>query len=167
MCEVAFGLACWRLTWSSVGKVCPNVETEARDHIWCAKYLLEGDANGAGCHTNYSTRAMREDGGFEVIKKVILNLSLRHTEHNSSYGEGNERRLARKHDSASINQFSWGVANRDCSIRGGVTQRRQAKRPTSNMDPYIVTGLLAETTIPWEPTLVAEPLATQKLALNV
>ncbi|KAJ0639973.1 putative glutamine synthetase [Helianthus annuus] len=50
---------------------------------------------------------MREDGAFEVIKKVIINLSLRHTEHNSAYGEGNERRLGGKHDSASINQFSW------------------------------------------------------------
>ncbi|KAJ0512505.1 Glutamine synthetase [Helianthus annuus] len=116
---------------------------------------------------------MREDGGFEVIKKVILNLSLRHTEHNSAYGEGNERRLARKHDSASINQFSWGVANRDCSIRGGRDTKKagkgylEDKRPTSNMDPYIVTRLLAETTILWEPTLEAKALATQKLALNV
>ena len=35
------------------------------------------------------------------------------------------------------------------------------------MDPYVVTGLLAETTILWEPTLEAESLAAQKLALNV
>ncbi|MFS7986045.1 putative glutamine synthetase [Helianthus anomalus] len=119
------------------------------------------------------TTAMREDGGFEVIKKVILNLSLRHTEHNSAYGEGNERRLGRKHDSVSINQFSWGVANRDCSIRGARDTKKagkgylEDKRPTSNMHPYIVTGLLAETTVLWEPTLEAEALATQKLALNV
>lgn len=41
------------------------------------------------------------------------------------------------------------------------------RRPASNMDPYTVTGLLAETTILWEPTLEAEALAAQKLALNV
>lgn len=41
------------------------------------------------------------------------------------------------------------------------------RRPASNMDPYVVTGLLAETTILWEPTLEAEALAAQKLALNV
>lgn len=41
------------------------------------------------------------------------------------------------------------------------------RRPASNMDPYIVTALLAETTILWEPTLEAEALAAQKLALNV
>lgn len=41
------------------------------------------------------------------------------------------------------------------------------RRPASNMDPYVVTGLLAETTLLWEPTLEAEALAAQKLALKV
>lgn len=41
------------------------------------------------------------------------------------------------------------------------------RRPASNMDPYIVTSLLAETTLLWEPTLEAEALAAQKLSLNV
>lgn len=41
------------------------------------------------------------------------------------------------------------------------------RRPASNMDPYVVTALLAETTILWEPTLEAEALAAQKLALKV
>lgn len=50
---------------------------------------------------------MREEGGFEVIKKAILNLSLRHKDHISAYGEGNERRLTGKHETANINTFSW------------------------------------------------------------
>lgn len=41
------------------------------------------------------------------------------------------------------------------------------RRPASNMDPYIVTGLLAETTILWQPSLEAEALAAKKLALKV
>jgi glutamine synthetase len=55
----------------------------------------------------YSTKSMREEGGFEVIKKAILNLSLRHHDHINAYGEGNERRLTGKHETANINQFSW------------------------------------------------------------
>ncbi|KAL0773241.1 hypothetical protein Bca101_038392 [Brassica carinata] len=171
-------------------QVGPSVGIEAGDHVWCARYLLEriteqagvvltldpkpieGDWNGAGCHTNYSTKSMREDGGFEVIKKAILNLSLRHMEHISAYGEGNERRLTGKHETASIDQFSWGVANRGCSIRVGRDTEKKGKgyledrRPASNMDPYIVTSLLAETTLLWEPTLEAEALAAQKLSLK-
>lgn len=41
------------------------------------------------------------------------------------------------------------------------------RRPASNMDPYVVTSLLAETTLLWEPTLEAEALAAQKIALKV
>lgn len=55
----------------------------------------------------FSTKSMREEGGYEVIKKAILNLSLRHKVHISAYGEGNERRLTGKHETASIDTFSW------------------------------------------------------------
>lgn len=41
------------------------------------------------------------------------------------------------------------------------------RRPASNMDPYVVTSLLAETTILWKPTLEAEALAAQKVVLKV
>ena len=50
---------------------------------------------------------MREDGGYEVIKKAIEKLKLKHREHIAAYGEGNERRLTGRHETADINTFSW------------------------------------------------------------
>ncbi|KAF3782447.1 Glutamine synthetase [Nymphaea thermarum] len=51
--------------------------------------------------------SMREEGGYEAIKKAILNLSLRHKEHIIAYGEGNEQRLTGKHETASVDTSSW------------------------------------------------------------
>lgn len=61
-------------------------------------------------HTNgdcFSTKSMREDGGYEIIKKAIDKLGLRHKEHIAAYGEGNERRLTGHHETADINTFLW------------------------------------------------------------
>ena len=70
-------------------------------HFAKAKKIAEQGCNFC------STKTMREDGGYEAIKKAILNLSLRHKDHISAYGEGNERRLTGKHETASIDTFSW------------------------------------------------------------
>lgn len=48
---------------------------------------------------------------------------------------------------------SWGVANRGASIRVGRSVPVEKcgyyedRRPSSNLDPYIVTRLIAETTL--------------------
>lgn len=50
---------------------------------------------------------MRKEGGYEVIKKAIEKLGVRHKEHIAAYGEGNERRLTGRHETADINSFLW------------------------------------------------------------
>ncbi len=54
-----------------------------------------------------STKSMREEGGYAIIKEAINKLGLRHKEHIASYGEGNERRLTGRHETADMNSFSW------------------------------------------------------------
>lgn len=49
-----------------------------------------------------------------------------------------------------MDKFSYGVANRGASIRIGRDVEREQKgyfedrRPSSNMDPYIVTGMIVQ-----------------------
>lgn len=50
---------------------------------------------------------MRGEGGYEVIKKAIEKLGVRHKEHIAAYGDGNERRLTGRHETADINTFLW------------------------------------------------------------
>ncbi len=54
-----------------------------------------------------STKTMREEGGYAHIKEAINKLGLRHKEHIAQYGEGNERRLTGRHETADMNTFSW------------------------------------------------------------
>ena len=70
---------------------------------------MEGDWNGAGCHTNFSTAAMRQNGGYQEILRAVEKLGPKHAEHIQIYGSGNERRLTGRHETASMEQFSYGL----------------------------------------------------------
>ncbi|TFJ81813.1 hypothetical protein NSK_007060 [Nannochloropsis salina CCMP1776] len=150
-------------------QVGPSVGIESGDQMWVSRYILQrvceafgvivsldpkpipGDWNGSGCHTNFSTEPMRKPGGFTIIIDALEKLRARHAEHIAAYGEGNERRLTGKHETASMDSFSYGVANRGASCRIPRAAEKDGcgyfedRRPSSNMDPYVVTGMLIET----------------------
>jgi len=106
-------------------------------------------------HTNFSTKAMRNEGGIDVIESSIKKLSKKHMEHIMAYdpkqGKDNERRLTGEHETSSIHTFSFGVANRGSSIRIPRDCAEQKKgyledrRPSSNADPYKVSEILVRT----------------------
>jgi len=129
-------------------RVCEDFQVYCTLH---PKPIVDGDWNGAGMHTNVSTKKMREEGGLEEIKKAIYKLGANHKEHIAVYGEENHLRLTGKHETASIDKFSYGVANRGASIRIGRDTMAEGKgyfedrRPSSNCDPYVVTGKIMST----------------------
>lgn len=140
------------------------------DHLWFARWLLQrlgedfgieisldckpikGDWNGAGAHTNFSTKEMRDPKtGWQAILALVDALSKNHASHIAVYGEGLAERLTGHHETCDINTFRMGERDRGASIRipEDVSRKRcgyiEDRRPGANCDPYLVCAQLLKT----------------------
>ncbi|HEY5103894.1 MAG TPA: hypothetical protein VII65_02505, partial [Acidimicrobiales bacterium] len=112
---------------------------------------IKGDWNGAGAHTNFSTKQMRANGGWSAIIAGCEALGTKVKEHIAVYGEGIEDRLTGEHETAPYTKFSYGVSNRGASVRipAAVASAKKGyledRRPNANIDPYVVAALITDT----------------------
>ena len=143
---------------------------KAGDEIWVARYILErltekynyyieyhpkpikGDWNGSGMHANFSNSTLRECGDRETYEKICEGFRSVVNEHIAVYGADNDQRLTGQHETAAIDEFSYGISDRGASIRIPIITVEKGwkgwledRRPASNGDPYKIAARIIKT----------------------
>jgi glutamine synthetase len=144
---------------------------QAGDEMWVARYLLEkigekygisieyhckplGDTdwNGSGMHANFSNTLLRTSGKKEDFETICQAFAPFVKEHIAVYGADNHLRLTGKHETQSIDKFSYGVSDRGASIRIPIAAVQKGwkgwledRRPNSAADPYKVAARIIKT----------------------
>jgi glutamine synthetase len=146
----------------------PCTGISAADQTYIARFLLERiaekhgaricyypkptpDANGKGCHINFSTKPMREYGGIDIIMACMDKLAANHKAHIEVYGADNHLRLTGKHETSSMDVFTYGKGTRNTSVRIPNQTVKDGfgyfedRRPAANVELYQATSKIFET----------------------
>jgi glutamine synthetase len=112
---------------------------------------LGPDWNGSGLHTNVSTLwTISAPDGWTRITQILRMLERKHRVWIPALGVGNEKRLTGRHETSSLDSFTWAVGSRAASVR--IPYSTQAagagyfedRRPAANADPYMIVWLYAQ-----------------------
>ncbi len=145
---------------------------QAGDQTWVARYLMERvaekygyainwhckplgvekDWNGSGMHANFSNNVLRTCGSKETYETICNAFAPFVKEHIDVYGADNHLRLTGKHETQSIDKFSFGISDRGASIRIPIATVEKGwkgwledRRPNSAADPYKVAARIIKT----------------------
>jgi glutamine synthetase len=150
----------------------PKMVIQAADDVIISRFLLQrlaedmqlsvsynpkpvdGDWNGSGGHINFSTDYMRRESDTSYLNLLCASMERYHQESIGVYGEENNRRLTGKHETSSMDEFTWGEMDRSASIRipqstmqSGGKGHLEDRRPAANIDPYEAFNYLYTTII--------------------
>lgn len=143
----------------------PSEGILASDELWISRYILIKIAekhnkiinfhpklvynqSGSGCHVNFSTINMRNKDGVDKIYKCMKILEKNHSVDITHYGKDNDKRLGGKCETSKYENFTYGVGDRNASIRipNNVIKDGcgyfEDRRPAANIDPYLVTKII-------------------------
>ncbi|XP_077558347.1 glutamine synthetase-like [Haemaphysalis longicornis] len=155
-------------------QVGPLPGVQAGDHLWMSRYILlrvaedfdvvvsfqprpflSADHPGNSGHINFSTKASREDGGINWIKKSLRLLEAKHEKHLKAYDpredRSNEGRLNGAHRGTPTRDFVADFCSRSVCVRvprqtvGDGKGYLEDRRPGANVEPYRAIQALVET----------------------
>merc|ERR1711924_361246 len=96
---------------------------------------------------------MRAPGGMKVITAALEKMKAKHMEHMDLYGTDNDQRMTGALETSSFSEFSYGWPTVAAPCASPATLEKngcgyfEERRPASNMDPYVVTGKIVQTTV--------------------